>query len=121
MPEDNKYGDFEEVIDENSVHPESSDYVPTRVRLPRDGQLIGIVVQRLGGNKMDVLCSDGKVRNSRVPGRYKRKMWLRPGHFVIVEKWEFDENKTDIIYQYRDPEKNQLKKKGLLDFANSGF
>src|SRR3990167_9286057 len=72
----------------------------TRVRLPRGEEIIGIVEQRLGGNKMMVSCFDGKNRNCRVPGRLRRKLWLRPGDVVIVEPWELDKNRGDVLFKY---------------------
>ena len=88
--------------------------VVTRVRLPRGEEMIGIIEQRLGGNKMMVNCFDGKTRNCRVPGRLKRALWLRPGDVVIVEPWELDKNKGDIIFKYRPNQIEWLKNKGYL-------
>ena len=88
--------------------------VVTRVRLPRGEEVIGIIEQRLGGNKMLVICLDGKTRNCRVPGRLKRALWLRPGDIVIVEPWELDKNKGDIIFKYKPNQIEWLKNKGYL-------
>ena len=88
--------------------------VVTRVRLPRGEEVLGIIEQRLGGNKMLVVCLDGKTRNCRVPGRLKRALWLRPGDIVIVEPWELDKNKGDIIFKYRLNQIEWLKNKGYL-------
>ena len=40
----------------------------TRAPLPKGREVIGIIEQRYGGNKMKVNCLDGKERNCRVPG-----------------------------------------------------
>jgi len=85
-----------------------------RVRLPRGEEVIGIIEQRLGGNKMLVNCLDGKTRNCRVPGRLKRGLWLRPGDVVIIEPWELDKNKGDVIFKYRPNQIEWLKSKGYL-------
>jgi|SRR3989338_2503445 len=87
---------------------------PARVRMPREGEAIGIISQRLGGSRMEVLCSDGKTRNCRVPGRYKRSLWLRPKDVVLVELWEHDKEKGDVIFKYNPAAVNQLRKRGLL-------
>lgn len=86
----------------------------TRVRLPRGEEVIGIIEQRLGGNKMFVNCLDGKKRNCRVPGRLKRALWLRPGDVVIIEPWELDKDRGDVIFKYRTNQVEWLKKKGYL-------
>ena len=93
----------------------------TRVKLPRGEEVIGIVEQRLGGNKMFVNCLDGKKRNCRVPGRLKRALWLRPGDVVIVEPWELDKDKGDIILKYRQNQIQWLKDKGYLKTESLEF
>ena len=93
----------------------------SRVRLPREGQVIGIIEQRLGGNKMMVSCLDGKSRNCRVPGRLKRKLWLRPGNVVIIEFWELDKTRGDVIFKYRPNQEEWLKNHGYLKSEKSEF
>ena len=116
------YGEFEEVREEGGK-PASGEQegVPVRVRLPRQGELLGSVVQLLGANRMEVKCSDGKSRNCRVPGRFKRSMWLRRGYVVLVQPWPDNNDKGDIIYQYASSAVNQLRKRGLLSWMSDSF
>ena len=95
-----------------NTNPEEE--VVTRVKLTRGEETIGIIEQRLGGNKMLVACLDGKTRNCRVPGRLKRQLWLRPGDVVIIEPWELDKEKGDVIFKYRPNQVEWLKSKGYL-------
>ncbi|MGC9309398.1 MAG: translation initiation factor eIF-1A [Candidatus Nanoarchaeia archaeon] len=97
------------------------DNTQERVRIPRGKQIIGIISQRLGGNRMYVSCMDGKTRNCRVPGRLRRGMWLREGDVVIIEPWEFGEDKGEILYKYSKSAIQKLKKKGLLKTQKSEF
>jgi len=86
-----------------------------RVPLPQGRQVIGILEQRLGANHMLVKCLDGKSRNCRVPGRLKRKLWLREGDVVLVEPWEIGGDKRgDILLKYSYAQIEWLKKKGFL-------
>ena len=119
---ENKYGDFEEIKDEvKKEEPVEEQQFVTRARMPRKGQLVGIVLQRLGGNRMSIKTTDGKTRNCRVPGRFSRKFWLREGNFVMIEPWPDDDEKGDIVYQYRPGEVNNLKKQGLVKGLEEGF
>ena len=87
----------------------------TRVRMPRDREVFGVVQQRLGGSRMKVLCLDGKARICRIPGRLKRSLWVREGNIVIVEPWETGgDKKGDIVYKYRKVQVEFLRKKGHL-------
>jgi translation initiation factor 1A len=88
---------------------------PSRVRLPRNNEVLGILDSRLGGNKMRINCTDGKTRNCRVPGRLKRGLWLRPGDVVIIKPWELDPEKGDVIFKYRPNQVNWLRKNGHLE------
>jgi translation initiation factor 1A len=92
-----------------------------REKLPRGEEVLGIIEQRLGGSRMSVSCLDKITRNCRVPGKLKRKLWLRPGDIVIVKPWEFDKNKGDIIFKYTPTEINFLKNKGFLKTEDSEF
>jgi len=122
-----EYGDFSEVEDEeqeviNGNNGQVPGQFPVRVKLPRQGQVIGVVVQRFGGNKMDVKCTDGKNRNCRVPGRFKRTMWLRVNDTVLVEPWPDNNDKADVVFHYKSQAMlNQLRKRGLLNNLKEGF
>jgi translation initiation factor 1A len=94
---------------------------PIRVKLPRGKEVIGILEQRLGGNRISVSCTDKITRNCRVPGRLKRRLWLRPGDVVIVEPWEFDNEKGDVIFKYTPTQIQWLKNKGLLAEEDKEF
>ena len=94
----------------------------TRVRLPKGKEVLGILEERHGGNKMRVACLDGKERNCRVPGRLKRALWLRPGDVVIIEPWELDsDTRGDVIFKYRPNQVEWLRKKGFLEKKQDEF
>ena len=87
----------------------------TRIRLPRGNQSLGIVESRLGGSRMRVICMDGKRRICRIPGRLKRRLWVRAADIAIVEPWEFGgDQKGDILYKYTKSQVQFLKRKGFL-------
>ena len=116
------YGDFEEIKDENSPQAQTEEFQgPVRVRMPRGKELIGAIIQRYGGNRMEVKATDNKTRNCRIPGKFKRKLWLRPKDFVMIVPWEFDNEKADIIYKYSSAEIIQLKKKGIINSLLNEF
>ncbi len=117
------YGEFEEITEsekQNKQHS-SEQEAQARVRMPRDGEFIGFILQRLGGNRMEVLTTDGKTRNCRVPGRFKRSLWLRPKDIVLIQPWPDDDSKGDIIFKYNSSAIIQLRKKGILDAIKVEF
>ena len=87
----------------------------TRVKLPKGKEVLGIIEQRVGAGRMLVRCVDGKTRNCRVPGRLKRKLWLREGDIVIVEPWEFEDDKGDVLFKYNPTQTQWLRRKGYLN------
>lgn len=87
----------------------------SRIKLPRGSQTLGILEQRLGGSRMRIRCLDGKERICRIPGRLKRRLWVREGDIVIVEPWEFSgDDKGDLVYKYTPTQVGWLKRKGHL-------
>ena len=115
------YGDFEEIVVDGAVQVSGEGEAPVRVRIPRKGELIGVIVQRFGGNRMEVLSTDGKKRNCRVPGRFKRALWLRPRDIVLITPWIDDNEKGDIIFKYHGSAISQLRKKGMIDNLKEEF
>ncbi len=93
-----------------------------RVRIPRGKEVMGKVDQRVGANRMIVMCFDGKKRNCRIPGRLKRALWIRSGNIVLVEPWEFEgDTKGDIIFNYTPTQIQWLERKGFLKNTNNEF
>jgi len=89
--------------------------VVQRVRLPRGKEVLGVLEQRLGASRMTVKCFDGKTRTCRVPGRFKRKLWLREGDIVLVEPWEHQaDERGDVIFKYNPTAADWLKRKGFI-------
>ncbi|MFX0107041.1 MAG: translation initiation factor eIF-1A [Candidatus Hodarchaeota archaeon] len=88
-----------------------------RVRTPResDGEMYGIIIQMLGFDRVRVRCEDGEIRIGRIPGRMKKRVWMRVGDTVIIVPWDFQTDmKCDVVYRYRGNELDWLEKKGLL-------
>ena len=97
----------------NPIQPQVQEIV--RIRIPRNGEVLGIIEQRVGANRMIVKCLDGKERNCRIPGALRRNLWIRPGDTVIVKPWEFEGDKRgDILFKYTPTAIDWLKRKGFL-------
>ncbi len=88
----------------------------TRVRLPQKSanEILGTVESLLGANKLRVRCMDGVVRLTRIPGKIKKRIWIREGDVIIIVPWSFQNEKADIIWKYSAPQVNWLERKGFL-------
>ncbi|HLD98037.1 MAG TPA: translation initiation factor eIF-1A [Candidatus Nanoarchaeia archaeon] len=107
-----KKGNFNKGNEENKVF---------RLRIPKPGEVVGLIDQRVGGSRMLVKCSDGKTRNCKVPGRLRRALWIREGDYVIVHPWEFDDTKGDIMYKYHQNDFSSLREKGYVKEIESSL
>ncbi len=87
-----------------------------RVRTPRDNEILGLLEQRLGGSRCKVRCLDGNTRVCRIPGRLKKRLWVRENDIVLVEPWEFGgDERGDIIFKYRPIQVKWLQNNNFLD------
>ena len=88
-----------------------------RIRLPKRDELemFGVVSQLVGGNHVKVMCEDGKERNCRIPGKLKKRVWMRLNDIVIVKLWDFQPSNADVIWRYLGIQTEHLKRKGYLD------
>jgi len=87
-----------------------------RIRMPRSGEILGMVEQMLGFDRLRVRCKDGFVRNCRIPGRIRKRLWVREGDVVIVKPWSVQgEGKADILHRYTAAQLDTLRRKGLWE------
>ena len=91
---------------------------PIRVRIPKpeENEILGIVEQMLGASRVRVRCMDGKTRMGRIPGKLKKRIWMREGDVVIVVPWEVQgDEKCDIVWRYTKTQVEWLTKRGYLN------
>ncbi len=86
-----------------------------RLRMPRDDEVLGIVEQLLGASRMTVKCKDNNFRMCRIPGKIRRRIWIKEGDIVIVKPWSVQsEKKGDIVWRYTRPQVNRLMNQGVI-------
>ena len=87
----------------------------TKIRLPEsEDEVFGIVEMFVGGDKMRVICDDGKERLCRIPGRLRKRVWIRVGDLVLVKIWKYMKDRGDVIAVYTPTEANWLKRNGYI-------
>jgi translation initiation factor 1A len=87
-----------------------------RVRTPRGEEVLGTVVEVLGGSRFRVECMDGNLRMCRVPGRSKRRMYVKIGDVILVKPWSIEsDEKGDIVWRYKPAQVSWLSRKGFLN------
>ena len=97
--------------------PAAGSAEPMRVRTPNknEGEMFGIIIQMLGFDRVRVRCEDGNIRVGRIPGRMKKRVWMRVGDTVLLAPWDFQsDEKCDVVYRYRGNELEWLEKRGIL-------
>jgi translation initiation factor 1A len=101
-----------------------SEEAVNRYRMPdtRNREMFAIADQLMGASKLKVMCEDGKSRMARIPGKMKRRMWIKPGDLVIVKPWDFQDDKADVKYRYvRTQAVNLSRRKKLPELLDVGF
>ena len=83
--------------------------------MPRPDEVVGSVKKALGASKFSVLCSDENLRVCSIPGRLKRRFWVKEGDVVLVKPWVVQSNERgDITWRYSIMDKEKLKAKGVI-------
>ena len=87
----------------------------TRVRLPRDRQVLGIIQEILGASRFTILCNDGFKRLCRIPGKFRKRINVRVGDAVLVEPWDIEpKEKGDVVWIYNRTHASWLQRHGYL-------
>ena len=82
---------------------------------PAQGEILGIVTQLLGYDRLMVKCNDGRERLCRIRGSMKRKVWIKRNDIVLVAPWDFQsDSRGDIVWRYTKGQAEWLRSHGYL-------
>ena len=97
-------------------NPEDGSSGKIRVKMPnrRINEMFALADQILGGRRVSVLCEDGETRLARIPGKMRRRQWVREGDLIIVWPWDFQDSKADVKHRYTKTQAMYLSRKGVL-------
>ena len=110
----------EESVDEEELarlmESEEEESSKIRVKMPNTkiNEMFAIAEQILGGRRVTVLCADGETRMARIPGKMRRRQWVREGDLIIVWPWDFQDSKADVKHRYTKTQAFYLSRKGQL-------
>ena len=107
----------EKVDSEELARLESDDGAgPIRVKMPNEkvNEMFAIADNILGGRRVSVICADGQTRMARIPGKMRRRQWVRGGDLIIVWPWDFQDSKADVKHRYTKTQSLYLSRKGVL-------
>jgi len=68
------------------------------------------IIKALGDRRFSVMFPDKKEFIAMVPGRFRKRCWMKVGDIVIVSRREFQNSKMDILHKYTDEEIKILAK-----------
>ena len=111
---------YEEKVDVEELarleNPEDSSGGKIRVKMPnrKINEMFAFAEQILGGRRVTVLCEDGETRMARIPGKMRRRQWVRDGDLIIVWPWDFQDAKADVKHRYSKTQAMYLSRKGVL-------
>ncbi len=80
--------------------------------------MFGVVTRHDGGNHVRVECEDGENRMGRIPGRMRYRNWIEEGDVVVIEPWDWQDEKGNIEWVYEDDDADQLRDEGHLGFTS---
>ena len=84
-----------------------------RLTLPRGDEIVGVVAKALGASNFSVVCSDKRERICAIPGRLRRRFWVKERDLVLVKPWSVTGDKRgDIVWRYSLMDRDLLREKG---------
>ncbi|CAI48258.2 translation initiation factor aIF-1A [Natronomonas pharaonis DSM 2160] len=84
------------------------------LRMPDDSEMFATVTEMLGGQRVRLQCNDGKERMGRIPGRMRFRTWINKDDVVLIEPWDWQDEKADIEWRYEEADANQLRREGHI-------
>ncbi len=88
-----------------------------RLKLPNqsEGEILGSVVRIAGATKFLVDCADGKQRLCSIPGRFRRRFWIKENDVVIIKPWVVQsDQRANIVWRYSALDVTKLRERHLI-------
>ena len=89
-----------------------------RIRVPlpnrKVNEMFAIADNILGGRRVRSICEDGESRLARIPGKMRRRQWVREGDLIVIQPWEFQDEKANVCMRYTKTQSLYLSRKGVL-------
>jgi len=106
----------EESVDTELLAQMESSGDRIRVPLPnrKVNEMFAIADNILGGRRVRSICEDGESRLARIPGKMRRRQWVREGDLIVIQPWEFQDEKANVCMRYTKTQSLYLSRKGVL-------
>lgn len=105
----------------DKFQPTQEELEISRIRIPRLPEVLGVVEALVGGDKMKVKCDDGNERLCRIPGKLRKRVWIRAGDLVLVKPWSVQgHERGDIAFRYTQTQASWIKRKGYVKTIEFG-
>ena len=79
-----------------------------------EGTILCVVQDIIGGGFLEVLCDDGETYKAWIPGKMRRRVWMREGDVILFLPWGTPDKKGEVVYRYDKSEVKTLLDKGIL-------
>ena len=79
-----------------------------------DMQEYGVMTKMLGDRRIMVMLVDKTEIMAIIPGKFRKRCWMKVGDTLIVSRRDFQESKWDVCYKYNEDEVRILVRKDEL-------
>ena len=101
-------------VNNKKKSPEPTENIRVTLPYKPKGEMFAVAETFQGGSRLQLICEDGKRRMGRIPGKLRRRMWVRENDLLIVVPWSFQDTKADVKFRYTPTQTSNLKRKGKI-------
>jgi translation initiation factor 1A len=84
------------------------------LKIPQGNEIIGLVTKAVGASNFRVRCTDNLERMCSIPGRLRRRFWIKENDLVLVKPWVVQGNERgDIVWRYSISDKEKFRAMGV--------
>lgn len=103
MPKKKKSG-------KNSKNKKDNTTTKRTLEFKGDMQEYVVMTKMLGDRRIMVKLPDGSEKLAIIPGRFRKRCWMKAGDILLASWREFQNTKLDIIHKYTTDEARLLVK-----------
>ena len=94
----------------NSKNKRGSVEIKRAIQFKDDMQEYVLMIKMLGDRRIMVKLPDTSEKMAIIPGRFRKRCWMKAGDILLASYREFQADKLDIVYKYTPDEARKLVK-----------
>jgi len=88
--------------------------IKRQLEFKREDEEYAKITKLLGDRRVKMTLADNRETLGLIPGKFRKRVWMRIGDIVLVNRRDYQDDKSDILLKYTSEEIKNLHRTGEI-------